>query len=495
MEMDLVIKGGKVIFPDDGVFEVDIGVSDGIIKAIGKDLSFSSYNEVINAQGKYVLPGIIDSHTHIGMHENIPVDARTETSAAIAGGITSVLNYYRAGRNNVETEKISTVPESYLKIFPEVLKQSSGNFYTDFGYHLAPVTKQHIEEIPQLVTEYGVTTYKFYMHYLGIKPEDHFDINSLTEHLDFLFSDDVYDLGFLFKIMRKVANLYAQGHEVRVNIHAENPALVRVNKEITKEKAEHESLTPLEAYNLGKPSSVERLGIIEATELSNETGAPITLLHISSHKAVSAVDDSRKIFQNLNMNVETTLHHLTLSLDMFDNSLAKVNPPIRPKSDVDSLWEGLINGSIQTIVTDSAASRRKLKPQDIWKAKPGFGGLDVFLPAIITEGHFKRNIPLEKVIAFITKNPARIHGLGDKKGNIKIGSDADFVLCDLKEERRVPDDNRYSAQDFNLFAGAKMRGFPIKTILRGITVFDGNQVIGKPQGKYLKRPYTYYQSQ
>lgn len=489
MEADLIIKGGKVVFPSEGVFEVDLGVKDGKIGYIGKDLHFSSNDEVINAKNLYVLPGIIDSHTHIGIHERIPIDARTETSAAVSGGITSVLNYYRAGRNNMEVEKdASRVPPSYLKVFPEVLNDSENNFFTDYGYHLAPVTNQHIEEIPRLVSDFGVTTFKFYMHYRGFKPEDNFDPNSLKEHEEYLFTDDSYDLGFLYKIMRKVSEVKAKGQTVRVNVHAENPSLIRVTKELTKHLAKSIEMTPLETYNSAKPPSVERVGIMEATEIAGETDAPLTILHISSEKAVSAVKDALSIHKGLDLGVETTLHHLTLSTDNFKDSLGKVNPPIRPHNDVDALWEGVRSGIIYTIATDSAGSRKKLKPDDVWKARPGFGGFEVFLPAILTEGYFKRKIPLEILVAKLTKNPAKLHGIGKSKGDIRVGADADLVLCDLNEELTVPEKNKYSAQDFNLFAGCKLRGFPVTTILRGQTVYANGEVVGNPHGKYLKRP-------
>lgn len=488
MEVDLVVKGGKVVFPNEGIFEVDLGIKDGKIQYIGKDLNFSSSDEIVDARNLFVLPGIVDSHTHIGIHEKIPIDARTETAAAVSGGITTVLNYYRAGRNNVETDKDIGIPGPYLKVFPEVLNDSAGNFYSDYGYHLAPVTREHVEEIPKLVTDFGVTTFKFYMHYKGIKPEDNFDPSSLTEHEEYLFTDDDYDLGFLYKIMLKIAELKAAGHDVRVNVHSENPQLTRVNKELTKIKEKNANLTPLETYHIGKPPSVERLGVIEATELASETSAPTTILHISSGDAVSAVREAITLHRGIDLGVETTLHHLTLSIDKFKDSLAKVNPPVRPHSEIDALWEGVRTGIIRTIATDSAGSRRKLKPSNVWEARPGFGGLEVFLPAILTEGHFKRGIPLEIIVGKITKNPANLHGIGKRKGDIRIGSDADVVLCDLNREITVQEENKYSAQDFNLFAGFKLRGLPVRTILRGRTVFNNGEVTGKPQGEYLRRP-------
>ena len=486
MEVDVVIKGGKVVFPNEGILNVDLGIKGGKIEYIGKDLHFSSKDKVIDASKLYVLPGIIDSHTHIGIHENIPTDARTETAAAISGGITSVLNYYRAGRNNVETETEIGIPKPYLELFPDVLKESEGNFYTDYGYHLAPVTREHIEEIPKLVSEFGVTTFKFYMHYKGVKPGSNFDPSSLNEHLDYLFTDDEYDLGFLYKIMSKVAQLNDKGHKVRVNVHCEDPALTRVFKEITKLKSA--TMTPLQMYNSAKPPNVERLAIMQATELAFQTGAPMTIVHASSREAVTAIEDTFKLHKNMDLGIETTLHHLTLSIEHFDDTLGKVNPPIRDQAEVDSLWEAVESDIIQTIVTDSAGSRRSLKPKDIWKAKPGFSGLEVFLPAIVTEGHFKRGIPLEKLIGKMTKNPAKLNAIGNTKGDIKIGMDADLVICDMHEEKTVGKENRFSAQDFNLFEGFKLRGFPVATILRGEVVYENGELIGSPTGKYLKRP-------
>jgi dihydroorotase-like cyclic amidohydrolase len=481
---NLVIKNGNIVFPGKGVHKADIGINRGIIVCVGEDLG-SHGEKVIDANEKFVFPGIVDSHFHMGIFRPLSEDARSESASAVAGGVTTILIYYRAGRNNLISESDPVIPELYSTLYPRVLELSFGSFFSDYGYHIAPVTAAHLEEIPELVQKHGVTTFKYYMHYKGLTP-DEFATRKVEK--EFLFSDTPYDLGYLNQIMQKVASVNNEVAGVRVNIHAENPAIIRVNTEATMRELSHLQLNPLEAYSRTRPPSGERLGILEAAEMANQAGCPISILHVSSSLALSTIKQVRAIYPDLNIMAEATVHHLILTTDCNPSAQSKVNPPIRSEDDKEALWRGVIDGTFDTIVSDHAASHSEFKGDNIWKAWYGFGGTELLLPSVITEGFIKRRLPLERIADLLSLSPARFHGLSQKKGDIALGYDADFAICDLSKTKVVDHTKLHSAQDFSPFDGLKLTGWIETTILRGEVVYQNGQVMGEPRGEYIKRP-------
>jgi allantoinase len=481
---NLIIKNGNVVFPGRGVLKADIGINGGKVSCIGEDLSDRG-EKVIDASGRFVFPGVVDSHFHMGIYRPLSEDARSESASAVAGGVTAILIYYRAGRHNLISESDPVIPEPYSTLYPKVLELSSGSFFSDYGYHIAPVTAAHVEEIPDLVKKRGVTTFKYYMHYKGLTP-DEFATRRVEK--EFLFSDTPYDLGYLHQIMQKVANVNNEVAGVRVNIHAENPAIIRVNTEATMRELSDLQLNPLEAYSRTRPPSGERLGILEAAELANQAGCPITILHISSALALSTIRQVRSIYPDLDVMAEATVHHLILTTDYNPSAHSKVNPPIRSDDDKEALWRGVIDGTFDTIVSDHAASHSEFKGDNIWTAWYGFGGTELLLPSVITEGYVKRRLPLERIAELLSLNPARFHSLLHKKGDIAVGYDADLAICDLSKIKVVDHNELHSAQDFSPFDGLELTGWVETTILRGEVVYQNGQVMGEPRGEYIKRP-------
>jgi dihydropyrimidinase/allantoinase len=480
--LDLVIKNGTVVFPNRGVRNADLGVRDGKIVSISEQTSEPARAE-LDATGKHVFPGVVDSHFHAGIYRPLQQDARSESASAVAGGVTSILIYYRAGRHNLLADTSAAIPAGYGELFPQLLEESSRNFHCDYGYHLAPVTTRHVAEIPELVERYGVRTFKFYMHYRGVDPRQ---MATPPGEKEILFSDTPYDLGFLQSIMRQVSEVNTEGRGVRVSVHAENPAIIRENMARVRRESGRLGLNPLEAYSRARPADGERLAILEASELARQTGAPLNVLHVSSATALDTIRQVRREQPGLDIIAEATVHHLTLTTDSLPGPEARVNPPIRSADDREALWVGIRDDSVATVVSDHAAAMSDCKQGDIWEAWYGFGGTELLLPAMITEGHLERGIPLERIAGLLSMNPARIHGVPNK-GDIALGYDADLAVCDVSQRRRVDHRELHSAQDFSPFDGLDLAGWVETTVLRGSIVYQRGQLAGEPIGAYLKR--------
>ena len=477
---DLLVKGGKVVFPGKRVTESDIVIRDGKVSAIGKNLPEADFENIIDASGKHVFPGLVDSHFHIGIYRPLADDARSESASAAAGGVTTLLSYFRSGRNYLNSS------EPYSTLFQKVLDYSRGNFHVDYGYNLAPVLKEHVNEIPKLVEEFGVSTYKFYMFYKGLNLKSEVKKGSVEK--EYLLSDDPYDLGHLYNIMTQIASLKGKFSPVRLSIHAEDSEIIRINLEKTKAGSDQKKDNVLELYSNARPPSSERLAILEAVELATQTGCPINVLHVSSEQAIKTLEELQSIYPDTDFMVEVTASHLSISYENNIGVNGKVNPPIRSRKDVDALWDAVRKGVAKTVASDHAAIEKSKKGDELWTAENGYGATEVVLPAVLTEGYHKRKVPLETLAALVTLNPAKYHGLSGRKGDIAVGMDGDLAIVDLKEERVVDHRKMHSAQDFSPFDGLTLKGWPVATVLRGNVVFSDGKVEESYPGQYVKRP-------
>lgn len=475
---ELIIKGGDVVIPNVGVQKADIGVRGGKIAAIEESINAADGEKVVDASGRYVFPGAIDSHFHVGIYRPFAEDAVTESTSAASGGVTTILSYFRTGQDYLN----KTGP--YKEILPELLSLSENSFLVDYGYHVACFTEEQISEIEWLVKEGGVSTLKYYMFYklltlAGATPEAN----------NYLMIDNPVDFGFLYKFMKEVARvneLYKAYGKISLSVHCENPEVIRATMEEVKENP---SGVPMKDYSNARPPWQEELAINEVAIMAKETDCPVNLLHLSSQKAVEAGKDVSERYPDTEFLLEGTLHHLGLSNDMDLPQSAKVNPPLRPEADRDFLWESVIDGDIKTVVSDHACPTLKKKEGDLWTSMPGFGGTSLMFPVLITEGYHKRGLPLHRIAELSSADPARAHNLYPKKGTIMVGSDADFAIVDIDTEKAVSLENLYTAQEFSPELGMKFKGWTDTTIVRGKVVFEKGAVVGKPgDGEFIKRP-------
>jgi dihydroorotase-like cyclic amidohydrolase len=471
---DLAVTGGTLVVPFVGECRADVGVRDGRVAALLEEIAPADADEHVDARGRFVLPGGVDAHFHLGIYRDLTADAESETTSSLVGGVTSVLSYFRTGSHYLGRSG------PYREIFPEVLARVEGHARTDFGFHLAPMSAEHVGEIPFLVEELGVSSFKYYMFYKGLNlAADSRDAASYT------MADD-YDLGHLLTIMEEARRAGGPGRRVSVSLHCEQPELLR----IFIERAQRDpSLSGLAEYSAARPPLAERLAIEEAGVLVDATGVPANLLHLSSEIAIDVVRDLRRRHPSLDVRAETTVHHLVLATeDLEGKGLGgKVNPPIRTRRDNEALWRAVVDGSIDWVASDHACCMEADKGDELWPALPGFGGTALLYPVLLSEGHHRRGLPLARIAEVAAAQPARAFNLFPRKGTIAVGSDADLAVVDLELEQHVTPELLRSAQDHTPFEGARVKGWPTTTILRGQVVLDGGEVTAGWPGRYLRR--------
>lgn len=472
---DTAVTGGLVVIPYVGEMSVDIGIVNGHIAALAEHIGPEEADEHVDANGKVVLPGGVDAHFHLGIFRDLATDTVSETTSSTVGGVTTVLSYFRTGQHYLNKSG------PYKEIFPEVLEAVAGHAKIDYGFHIAPMTAEHVEEINWLVSDMGVSSFKYYMFYKGLNLA-----GSSRDARGYTMAED-YDLGHLYQIMEAVAE--AARHEQRrisVCLHCEQPELLRVFIE----RAQRDStLSGLAEYSAGRPPLTERLSIEEAALLADAAGVAVNLLHLSSQLALETAVAAGRRYPDGDIRLETTLHHLALACEDLEGKGfgGKVNPPIRHRSDNEALWRGIASGQITWVASDHACCMEVEKDDDLWSAQPGFGGTALLYPLLISEGFHKRGVPLTRIAELASAAPARAYNLYGPKGRIAVGADADLAIVDLDLIRVVTPEVCQSAQDHTPFEGVEVRGWPTATVLRGRPVMTDGTVADEFLGEYVRR--------
>jgi dihydropyrimidinase len=226
------------------------------------------------------------------------------------------------------------------------------------------------------------------------------------------------------------------------------------------------------------------------SDLGRKFAANLYFVHIGSTAALDAILAQREKGKS-NYYIETCPHYLTHTTD-FDSLKGKVVPPIRSKSDLQSMWSALRNGIIDTIGTDHVANRLDMKmgEGDLWSALAGFPGIATMLPVLLSHGVNQDRISVERVAEVTSYNTARIFGMYPKKGTIQPGSDADLTIIDLDLEKKVTPELLQSYADYTIYDGHRLKGWPVMTLVRGRVVMEDDQVDGKAlgHGEFVARP-------
>jgi allantoinase len=483
-EWHLLIKNVRVVRPGETApREADIAVRDGKFVRIAPNLGADA-NTVYDGKGRLAFPGVVDAHMHTGIYAPLAEDAVSESRAAAQGGVTSSLNYFRSGQYYLNQGG------PYRDFFPEVLRLSEGRFHVDYGYHLAPMDSTHIREIPELIERHGVASFKIFMFY-----GSHGLHGRSDSQRDFLMigPEERYDYAHFEFIMRGVQaareRFPEKASQISLSLHCETAEIMTA---YTKRVETEGKLQGLPAYHAARPAHSEGLAVFIASYLANETALPtINLLHLSSRKALEAALKMQEVFPHIDFRREVTIGHLVLDVNSKAGVLAKVNPPIRPREDVEYLWQRLLAGKVDWVVSDHACCRHETKAAknalgNIWLAKSGFGGTEYLLPALVSEGT-KRGLSPNRVAELTSRNPAQRFGL-NSKGDIAEGKDADLVLVDPRESWTIRASDSASTQGYTPFEGIELSARVKATFLRGELVCENGNVAGKPRGRYLHRP-------
>lgn len=490
MGLDLLLKNVRVVRPDgDGAEDLDIGIEGGRIARLEAGVPAEDASRVHDGEGRLVFPGLVDGHMHVGIYSPLAEDAVTESKAAAMGGVTSAITYFRTGQYYLNKGG------SYADFYPEVLDISSGNYWVDYAYHLAPISSSHIDEMESLLTDHGVCSFKIFMFYGGYGLHGKADKDAQKQFL-MIGDDESYDIAhfeFIMRSARKLMQKYPDmAEQISVSLHCE---LADILNAYTKLVQNEGKLTGLRAYSAARPPHSEGLAIWIASYLAYETECiNINLLHLTSRKAVEAALMMQDVFPHINFRREVTIGHLLLDYDAPSACHAKVNPPIRSREDVEFLWEKLLEGKLDWVVSDHACCSEELKTDNhdhrdgdnIWVSKSGFGGTEYLLSGLYSEG-MRRGMSVNHMARLLSKSPAERYGLNNK-GDIAVGYDADLVLLDPEESFTVRAAESESSQGYTPFEGMELSGRVKSTFLRGELVYDGGNVVGEAKGKYLSRP-------
>jgi dihydroorotase-like cyclic amidohydrolase len=448
-KLDLIVRHGTLVIPGVGQVSADVGVSAGRIVALGDDLG--SAEEVLDARGKVVLPGIVDPHIHIGNELPFEEEACTETRAAVLGGVTTVGIFLR------------WMDGSYLDppALPAFRKAMDEKSYVDSIFHPQIFTEQQIAEIPRYAEEYGIRSFKFYMSGMpGI-------VRSI--------SDDLLLEGF-----RQVASL---GPDAIGCVHCETGALIdKARNDLKKNKPEGTLADWADAH----PGEAEALAIQTAVYLAKLAGAHLYVVHLSSKQGLEVVKAARR--EGAHFTVETTSPYLGISSDDPNGFLVKMVPPVRSREHGAALWSAVLDGNVATIGTDNTSRVRKTKQPEagLHGARPGLPVLGTHLPAMLHYGRLN-GMPLEMLVERACRAPAQVYGIYPRKGTIAIGSDADLAIVDLDLERVVDAKDLHGMSDFSPFEGKKLRGWPVATVKGGQIVARDGKIVGEPTGRYIPR--------
>jgi dihydroorotase-like cyclic amidohydrolase len=433
MKADLVIYNAHVV-DHTAEFRGGIAISDGLIVTTGTDSSLPRGRREIDAEGRCLMPGIVDTHCHLGVAYPFEEDMRTETAQAARGGITSIFLYIRNKAG------------SYLPFYDERRAQGEANACIDFGFHFGIQLEDHIREIPQIVEHTGVQSFKLYF---GYEPDNPIGIVPAND-------------GWVYATMLQVRNL-PRGV---VSVHCENTEIARWIKQEVVASGRQD----LGAYTESRPSFCEVETIKRMIFLAGRTGCPLQLVHTSVGAGPDLAAEARA--RGLDVTVETCPHYLVRTC--YDEDLdmtAKISPPLRDEEQKEWLWRGVLAGKVNSIGSDHVPFLPK-KAEDLWSEFPGVVSFPWELPLMITEGVVKRGLPLQDLVRLNAYGPCRRFGHYPRKGSLEPGTDADVILVDLDEEREVVHDGHGTC----IYEGMKLRGWPALTVCNGRVVYEDDEV-------------------
>ncbi|MCU1257874.1 MAG: putative D-phenylhydantoinase [Bryobacterales bacterium] len=444
---ETLIQGGLIV-TSTGRMQGDLRIRNGVIAEIGPNLTAAAGARVIDAKGMLVLPGGIDPHVHL-----TPI--RTATSmkgsddytsaslAALAGGKTTISNFI----NQEPNESVETTLTNAAAV---VKKQA-----------IADVVLHYVVSNPKKFTAADLETlYKrqFTLKIFLMRPG--FDENAVA--------------------FTKLIGQAGQAGLLTM-LHCEDASILAN----THERLFSEGRGQLKGQNFADagPVAAEEVATTRAMGISETTGAPVYIVHMSSERAMRAAEAARA--RGVPAYTEVRFIYLHLTKERFnqpDGPTYTGAPPLRDKSDQDYLWKAIANGSGDVVDTDHVGYTRdeKMDPENtITKSRNAANYLQDQLPLLYSEGVRKGRITLERMVALSSTNPAKLFGMYPKKGTIAVGSDADVVIWDPNLTKKIRDEDILSNGHFSIFNGWELTGWPITTIRRGEVVYQNGKIKAK----------------
>ena len=451
--MDLIIRGGTIATANE-VYDADIGIEGGRITQIALDIAGPAARE-IDAAGKLLFPGGVDVHTHCEcslMHAHTVDDWYSSTVQAACGGVTTVVDYALTGPD-----------QSLIECLEQWDAAAGQKAVIDYGLHAAlfKPSDRIIDEMADVVSE-GFSSFKIFMTGLA--------------------SFDEYSTQYL-KAMHEAGRLGAL-----VNVHCEDQTCISFHTQ----QLEAAGNSNIRHYADSRPPIAEGIAAQRAIQLAAVADAPIYMVHLSCRESLDAINDARARGQSVY--AETRPIYLHLSRERFEEKIDPERyvgwPPLRHADQMDVLWQALDHSVLQTVATDHIGwtLEQKTSRTKVDELIPGMANLETLMPMLYSEGVGKGRLSLQRFVAVVATNPAKIMGLYPRKGTIAVGSDADIVVFDPDKAVTIREQEMHSNQDWELHEGFEVTGWPVMTIARGeIIVEDGELKAERGRGQLLKR--------
>lgn len=435
--VDLVIKNGRIVSPDSTVAAA-LAVKDGVIVAVAEDARMPAARRTIDASGRYVIPGCIDSHVHFRepgyTHKE---DWETGTAAAACGGVTTVFEMPN-----------TDPPTGTVAALKQKQELAGAKAYVDFGIY-GLLDENNLDQLEPLI-DAGAAAFKCFMgNTFGNLPAP---------------SDGAMLEGFEILARRGM----------RCTVHAENASIMARRQAQLEAAGRTDPLAHLAA----RPAicAIEAVG--RAIAFAEWTGCRLHIAHKSSKDALYLVRDAKA--RGVDVTVETCPQYLLLTTEDMkrQGGILRVNPPIREPGHGEALWDALRDGTIDMIATDHAPHTPEEKTRaSIWKCDCGFPGVETQMKLMLTEMNAGR-MSLNDYVRWTARNPALAWGLYPQKGALQVGSDADIVIVDPECEQRIDQARLHSRSRISPWHGRLVKGAAVTTIVRGRIVMDNGELVG-----------------
>ncbi len=454
--MGMIIKGGTVVTAAD-TFKADVRVDGETIALIGPDLPAQPGDQVVDAAGKYLLPGGVDVHTHFALPFMGTVSADdffTGTRAALCGGTTTIIDFVVPPKGRPLAEALATWREKAAKAV------------ADYGFHMC-ITEYSdavAAEIPEIIKA-GVSSFKCFMAYKNVYQVDD---------------------GQLIGVLQAAGR-----NGGMVSVHAENGDMIR---QLTARFVAEGKLTPQYHWE-SHPAIAEEEAVGRAIQLARFAGQPIYIVHLSSADGLEQVKAATA--RGYPVIAETCPQYLLLSSDLylkpnFEGAKWVMSPPLRPADHLDKMWEGLRQGYIKVVATDHCPfnfkGQKDMGRGDFTRIPNGIASVGDRLNLLYTYGVAAGRISLNRFVDLVATAPAKIFGLYPRKGSLAIGGDADVVIFDPQAAGEISVRNQFHNVDYSAYEGFKLQGQPEAVYLRGKLAYKNGQYVGEQgAGQYLPR--------
>ena len=450
--MRTIIQNGTIV-SDTAAFRADLLLEDGVVKAVGAGLSVPDA-QVIDASGKYVLPGAVDVHTHMdlqaGAHRAVD-DFYTGTVAAACGGTTTIVDF----GTQYEGESLADGLRNWHE-------KADGKCSCDYGFHMSisdwnPSVSRELDDM----MEAGITSFKLYMTY-----------------------DTQVDDKTIFEVLRRLKEVGGI-----TGVHCENSGMIAA----LQAEAKAAGRMGVESHPATRPAAAEAEAIDRLLRLAEVVDIPVIVVHLTCREGYDVIMEARRRGQKVY--AETCPQYLLMDDSLYglagmEGAKYVCAPPLRKQEDSACLWKALADGTIQTVSTDHCSfttEQKALGKDDFTKIPGGMPGVETRGTLLYTYGVDAGRITKEKMCQLLSENPAKLYGMYPTKGAIAPGSDADIVVMRTGVEDMVTAADQVQNVDYAPFEGRKLTARIESVFLRGTQVVKDHQVVVEKAGKFVKR--------